>query len=117
MRIGQLARMTGTSERMLRYYEEQGLLAPPRTAAGYRQYGEREVRTVQAIRQLNGAGLRLEQIRIVLPCMLDDTPRFHPCAAVRASLRKELERIEAQLSDLERSRRLLSVMVNQVEAG
>lgn len=36
MTIGQMAREAGVSTRTLRHYEEQGLLAPQRTDAGYR---------------------------------------------------------------------------------
>jgi MerR family transcriptional regulator, copper efflux regulator len=44
MRVGDAARRVGTSTRMLRYAEQLGLVAPPRTAAGYRDYGERDLR-------------------------------------------------------------------------
>lgn len=44
MRIGELARRTGVSERMLRYYEQEGLLRPARTTSGYRDYGEGKCR-------------------------------------------------------------------------
>jgi MerR family transcriptional regulator, copper efflux regulator len=43
MRVGDAARRVGTSTRMLRYAEQLGLVAPPRTAAGYRDYGERDL--------------------------------------------------------------------------
>ena len=43
MRVGEAARQVGTSARMLRYAEQLGLVAPPRTAGGYRDYGEREL--------------------------------------------------------------------------
>jgi MerR family transcriptional regulator, copper efflux regulator len=43
MRVGDAARRLGTSARMLRYAEQLGLVAPPRTAAGYRDYGERDL--------------------------------------------------------------------------
>lgn len=54
MKIGELARRTGVSERMLRFYEEQGLLSPVRTAAGYRLYAEEDVARVAKIRLLSG---------------------------------------------------------------
>jgi hypothetical protein len=43
MRVGDAARRVGTSARMLRYAEQLGLVAPPRTAGGYRDYGERDL--------------------------------------------------------------------------
>jgi MerR family copper efflux transcriptional regulator len=46
MRVGDVARRVGTSARMLRYAEQLGLVAPARTAAGYRDYGERDLQAV-----------------------------------------------------------------------
>jgi MerR family copper efflux transcriptional regulator len=43
MRVGDAARQVGTSARMLRYAEQLGLVAPVRTAGGYRDYGERDL--------------------------------------------------------------------------
>jgi len=42
-RVGQAAQRLGTTPRMLRYAEDLGLAAPPRTAAGYRAYGEQDL--------------------------------------------------------------------------
>ena len=44
MRIGELSRRAGVSQRALRYYEEQGLLRPARRSSGYREYGPEDVR-------------------------------------------------------------------------
>ena len=44
MRVGDAARQVGTSARMLRYAEQLGLVNPPRTGAGYRRYGDRDLR-------------------------------------------------------------------------
>lgn len=44
MRVGDAARQVGTSARMLRYAEQLGLVNPPRTAGGYRHYGQRDLR-------------------------------------------------------------------------
>ena len=57
MRIGELSERTGTPRRLLRYYEEQGLLVPDRTPNGYRDYAERTVDRVLQIRGLLEAGL------------------------------------------------------------
>jgi DNA-binding transcriptional MerR regulator len=48
MRVGEAAERVGTSARMLRYAEQLGLVAPARTAGGYRDYGERDLRAAAA---------------------------------------------------------------------
>ena len=63
MKIGDLARCTGVSVRMLRFYESQGLLTPARNAAGYRLYDEKDAAQVAKIRLLQKAGLALKDIR------------------------------------------------------
>jgi len=108
MRIGALARHTGVSERMLRYYEQEGLLQPTRTESGYRDYREAEIQAAGRIRMLSASGLKLETIRVLLPCMFGEQPRFKPCNAVRAALRREVERLDSKLRDLGESRQLVA---------
>jgi DNA-binding transcriptional MerR regulator len=50
MRIGELAERTGTSRRLLRYNEEQELIAPDRSANGYLDHDERLVDRVLQIK-------------------------------------------------------------------
>src|SRR5690349_10325820 len=76
MRIGELAERTDTSPRLLRYYEEQGLIRVRRAANGYRDYDERLVDTVTHIRGLLEAGLSTRLIKQILPC-LDDPREIH----------------------------------------
>ncbi|MEV0952647.1 MerR family transcriptional regulator [Promicromonospora sp. NPDC050249] len=101
MRIGQLARRTGTSQRALRYYEAQGLLAPTRQASGYRVYGDDDVALVHRIRTLLAAGLTTAQIRDVLPCLVDVEGLLTPdCPELVDGLvqeRNEIDRAIAQL--------------------
>ncbi len=52
MRIGELARRSGTSARSIRYYEQQGLMVARRRPNGYRDYDERSVATVRRIQVL-----------------------------------------------------------------
>jgi len=108
MQIGDLSKRTGISVRMLRYYEEEGLLAPARRASGYRDYGEAEERIVLRIRLLSEAGLKLETIRFLLPCVLTDRPDFEPCAEVLATLRREIAGLDAKIDCLQSSRAILA---------
>jgi MerR family transcriptional regulator, copper efflux regulator len=64
MRIGDAAAAAGTTPRALRFYEDNGLLPPPRrTRAGQRVYGPREVARLRAIRELLSLGLTVADIR------------------------------------------------------
>jgi DNA-binding transcriptional MerR regulator len=73
MRIGELARRTGVSERSLRYYEQQGMLVSDRTPAGQREYREAAVDRVFHIQELFAAGLHSGTIATLLPCMREIT--------------------------------------------
>jgi DNA-binding transcriptional MerR regulator len=53
--VGAASAETGWSPRMLRYLEEHGLVAPQRTAAGYRLYGLVELNRLRALRELRAA--------------------------------------------------------------
>lgn len=57
LRVGDLATRTGVSPRLLRYYENQGLLAAERSSTGQRLFGTTAVEQVRYIRQLLEAGL------------------------------------------------------------
>ncbi|HEX5448706.1 MAG TPA: MerR family transcriptional regulator [Gaiellaceae bacterium] len=50
--VGRAAEQTGFSARMLRYFEEQGLVVPRRTDSGYRLYGLPELNRLRALRDL-----------------------------------------------------------------
>ena len=63
MRVGELARRTGTTIRALRYYESAGLVVPRRLGNGYREYEPVAERLVSQIRELTALGLTVEQTR------------------------------------------------------
>jgi MerR family copper efflux transcriptional regulator len=52
MTVGEAARQTGWSPRMLRYLERAGLVVPSRTAGGYRAYGLLELNQLRSLREL-----------------------------------------------------------------
>ena len=118
MRIGELARRTGVSERSLRYYEEQGLLAPERRPSGYRVYRDSDLDTVRHVRLLLAAGLSTTIIAEVLPCMVDTGGGLAPgCPELVEDLNKERERIAASIDELTTARSLLDEVIAAAPAG
>lgn len=71
VRISELSRRTGSTQRALRYYEEQGLLQPERRPSGYREYADSDVDVVRRIKILLSAGLSTPVIAEILPCLVD----------------------------------------------
>jgi DNA-binding transcriptional MerR regulator len=85
LRIGDVARLVGTTPRTIRYYEEIGLLAQPpaRPSGRHRLYSESEVERLREVMRLkNLLGVSLEELRTLLEA---EEAR----AEVRAQLRRE----------------------------
>ena len=103
MKIGELADRTGVPQRMLRYYEQQGLLSPERSDNRYRSYREEDVARVQRVRSLIRAGMPTRLITVVLDMENNAwTPR---CSRDFAeTLAGELRSIEDKISCLSMSR-------------
>ncbi|MEW1550820.1 MerR family transcriptional regulator [Streptomyces tsukubensis] len=106
MRIGELSRRTDTSPRLLRYYEEQGLIAAARSPNGYRDYEDGTVDRVLQIRGLLDAGLPTRIIRRILPCL--GTPRTiyfpDPTPEMLSALERERDRMTERIAVLSRNR-------------
>ncbi len=113
MRISAVADRTGIPARLLRYYEEQDLLAPARDAWGYRDYTDQDVEVARRIRQLLAAGLSTSTIRTVLPCLTERAGRLAPiCSDTIEDLQREQARIEASIEALTASRDAISSVVD-----
>ncbi|MET8228218.1 MerR family transcriptional regulator [Streptomyces sp. NPDC005301] len=117
MRIGELSRLTGASRRLLRYYEEQGLIVPDRGANGYREYDDRYVDRVKQIRGLLAAGLPTRIIKQILPCL--DKPRLihfrDATPEMLALLTDERDKLNARIEVLIRNRDAMSEYLTEVE--
>lgn len=117
MKIGELAQRTGTSRRLLRYYEEQGLIVPDRAENGYRDYDPRYVDRVRQIRGLLDSGLTTRIIKQILPCL--DKPRsiHFPDATPQmlALLRQERDKLTARIDVLTHNRDAMSEYLAEVE--
>jgi DNA-binding transcriptional MerR regulator len=111
MKIGELSSRTGVSVRMLRYYEQEGLLNPPRSESGYRYYGFEDVKRINGIALLNGAGLPLAAIQSLLACVPSGATPAPLCYALKSRIREQLEQIDRQVESLNKSRQLLTSLL------
>ncbi|MFJ6836990.1 MerR family transcriptional regulator [Streptomyces sp. NPDC091209] len=102
MLIGEVARRSGVSARMLRHYESLGLVRPSeRTGSGYREYRADDIRRIFHIESLRSLGLSLREIGRAL-----DDPGFAPSALVGDLVRQTRDRIAAETELLTRLRRI-----------
>ncbi|MFE5243462.1 MULTISPECIES: MerR family transcriptional regulator [unclassified Streptomyces] len=113
MRIGDLASETGVSRRLLRYYEEQGLLRPTRSANGYRDYAETDVARVNHVRALLAAGLSTTVIAQVVHCVHSKGELEMPagCPTFVGVIRRERARVTESIALLESSRTILDTIL------
>ncbi|WP_431979891.1 MerR family transcriptional regulator [Streptomyces qinglanensis] len=98
MRIGELARRTGTTARALRHYEQAGLLTSRRAPNGYRCYeASAEVR-VRNIRHLLQAGLTLEDVACFAACLDGDMVTAPPSPEGLRIAEQRLAVLEARIA-------------------
>jgi len=106
MKIGELSRKSGIAASAIRFYEEQGLLAPvSRTASGYRQYASNAPDRLKLIQGAKKLGFTLEVIRD----MLDENGK----CSVEKTMRQSailLREIEEQQATLEQRRQSLLIL-------
>ncbi|GGT61441.1 HEAT repeat domain-containing protein [Actinomadura citrea] len=102
MLIGDVARRSGVSARMLRHYESLGLVRPTgRTGAGYREYSGEDIRRIFHIESLRSLGLSLREVGRAL-----GDPDFAPAELVDDLVRRTRERIARETELLTRLRRI-----------
>ncbi|WP_433219745.1 HEAT repeat domain-containing protein [Dactylosporangium sp. CS-047395] len=102
MLIGDVARRSGVSARMLRHYDSLGLVRPTgRSGAGYREYSEDDIRRIFHIESLRTLGLSLRDVKRAL-----DDPAFAPAALVDDLIRRTRERIARETELLTRLQRI-----------
>ena len=108
MNIGEAARVSGVSAKMIRYYEQNGLIPPAeRTASGYRDYSTNDVHMLRFIRRSRDLGFSVAEINELLGLWRDrsrqsaDVKRI-ALARIRDLRRKieEMEQIAATLEHL-----------------
>lgn len=110
MNIGDAARASGISAKMIRHYEGVGLLPEAaRTEAGYRQYTDREVHVLKFIRQSRELGFSLEQVRELLSLWQN---RRRPSRLVKALAQAHIQELDAKLDEIRAMKSTLQHLVD-----
>lgn len=108
MRIGQLAKLTGVNVQTIRFYEREGLLAPPeRQENGYRIYTQWHIERLAFVRRCRMLNLSLAEIG-ELQGYLDEP--HQPCTAVNSMLDDRISHVRAQISSLQALEKQLAAL-------
>jgi MerR family transcriptional regulator, copper efflux regulator len=106
MNIGEAARATGVTAKMIRYYESVGLLNPVgRTSSGYRVYGDQEVHALRFVRQARRLGFLVDDIRKLLALWQD---RSRASAEVKSIALEHVAELDRRIAELTEMRDTLS---------
>ena len=115
MRIGEFAAAVGVSVDAVRFYERRGVLRPaPRTSGGYRTFDRADLERVRLARRLQGLGLTVEE---VVDALSAHDGAGSSCSSERWRLEGVAARIDAQLAELRRTRRLVREALAACDAG
>ncbi|MCH8178262.1 MAG: Cu(I)-responsive transcriptional regulator [Proteobacteria bacterium] len=111
--IGEAARLTGVSPKMIRHYEGLGLLPPaPRTDAGYRLYGEAAVHTLHFIRRARDLGFGMADIAQLLDLWRN---RRRASASVKKLATQHIDALQQRIDELESMKRTLSRLAKECQ--
>jgi Cu(I)-responsive transcriptional regulator len=106
--IGEAARASGVTAKMVRHYEAIGLLPPARrTEAGYRLYGMDDVRMLQFIHRGRALGFSLDQIADLLALWRD---KDRASADVRRLALAHIDALDRKIAELEAMKRTLATL-------
>ena len=130
MRVAEIAELTGTTVRTVRYYHSLGLLPVPGERGGWRDYDLSHVARLSRIRWLVQAGVSLETIKRVLDEpeatgveQIDDAPvtgaagTRSPAGSVVEDLAGALSAVEDHLAEVTRQRDMLASLLERARTG
>lgn len=110
MNIGEASQASGVSAKMIRYYEETGLIPPAgRTASGYRTYGAKEVQILRFVRRARDLGFPMEKVADLLALWRD---RSRASADVKQLAEAQVQALEIRIREMEEMKATLEHLVH-----
>ena len=111
LNIGDAAKASGVSAKMIRHYESIGLIdAAHRSEAGYRLYSGGDIQILQFIHRSRTLGFSLEQIRTLLALWQD---KQRASKDVRAMARQHIDELDRKIADMQAMRRTLETLATR----
>lgn len=99
MNIGQASKASGVTTKMIRYYDEIGLVQPAsRSDSNYREYDERQVNELRFIKRARSLGFSMEEITQLLSLWRD---RSRPSREVKAIADRHLSHLNARIAEMQ----------------
>lgn len=99
MNIGELAKKSGVNSKMIRRYEDLGILPKAkRSMAGYRQYGENDVHNAKFVKRARELGFSMKDIKLLLSLWRN---RSRSSAQVKKIATKHIDELEIKLNEIE----------------
>ncbi|MGE8538737.1 MAG: Cu(I)-responsive transcriptional regulator [Acinetobacter sp.] len=111
MNIGQAAKRSGISAKMIRYYEDIGLLpSPKRSDAGYRVYNDADIKSLSFIQHARELGFSSEQMKELLGLWLDHSRQS---SEVKQLAQKHILFLQQKIADMQQMLVILQQSVEQ----
>lgn len=115
MQAKEAADKLGITQRMLRHYENEGLIEIDRSENGYRRYSESDLRRAGRIRDFIATGFSTREIKSMSACLSDEGAG--PCEGGVIKMQEKLEHIERLQADLEARKQAVLDRIEELKQG
>jgi MerR family copper efflux transcriptional regulator len=115
MNIGQAALASGISAKMIRYYEEIGLIAPAgRTSANYRVYSTDDLHHLRFIKRARSLGFSMEEVGLLLNLWRD---KGRESAAVKQVAERHIADLQQKIAEMRSMVSTLTKLANACDGN